>query len=49
MAWKMPLLTVRRGVLNVPRDSAGTKKPCVATVKRMIIMLIKASVLALAN
>lgn len=49
MAWNMPLLMVRRGVLKVPRDSDGTRKPCVTTVTRMTIMLIRASVLAFAN
>jgi hypothetical protein len=49
MAWKMPLLMVRRGVLKFPRDSAGTRNPCVTTVMRMIIMLMRASVLAFAS
>lgn len=49
MAWKTPLLSVRRGVLNDPRASLGTIAPCVRTVIKMIIMLIKASVLAFAN
>jgi len=49
MAWKTPELIVQSGVLKVPLDSAGTKKPCVTTVNRMTIMLISASVLAFAS
>jgi hypothetical protein len=48
-AWKMPVLMVKRGRLKVPFEDAGTKKPCVTTVVKMITILIKAKVLALAN
>lgn len=48
-AWKMPVLMVKRGRLKVPFEDAGTKKPCVTTVIKMITILIKAKVLALAN
>ena len=49
MAWNTPLLIVRRGVSKVPLDSGETKKPCVTTVIKMIVILINASVLAFAN
>jgi hypothetical protein len=49
IAWKIPSLIVRSLKPNVPLDSAGTVNPCVTTAIRMIIMLIKANVLALAS
>jgi hypothetical protein len=49
MAWKTPLLRVKRGVLKVPFSDLGTRKPCVTTAIKITIMLIKANVLALAN
>jgi hypothetical protein len=49
IAWSMPEFTVSSGVLKDPRSSAGAKRPCITTVTRMTIMLIKASVLALAS
>lgn len=49
MAWKMPLLMVRRGVENEPLSAMGTSAPCITTVNKIIIILINASVLALAN
>lgn len=49
IAWKIPLLMVKRGVLNVPLDSFGTMKPWVTTVNSMMTMLINASVLAFAS
>jgi hypothetical protein len=49
IAWNIPSLTSRRDLSKVPLDSAGTKKPCVTTVNKMIIILIRASVLAFAN
>lgn len=49
MAESMPEFTVSSGVLKDPRSSEGTKTPWITTVTRMTIMLIKASVLALAS
>lgn len=49
MAWKMPLLIVRSGVVNSPRSAVGVMMPCTTTVMIMMIMLIKASVLAFAS
>lgn len=49
IAWKTPLLMVKRGVLKVPLDSFGTMKPWVTTVNKMMTMLINASVLAFAS
>ena len=45
----MPLFTVSSGVLREPRDSAGARKPWTMTVTSMTSILIRASVLALAN
>jgi hypothetical protein len=49
MAWKNPSLIVSKGVGKSPRDSFGTRNPCVTTVTKMTIILINASVLAFAN
>lgn len=49
IAWKKPSFIMRRELSNVPLDSAGTRKPWVMTVKRIIIILIRAKVEAFAN
>lgn len=49
IAWNMPVLTVRSGVLKDPRASEGVMMPCTTTVTMMMIMLIRASVLAFAS
>lgn len=49
IAWNMPELMVRSGVVKEPRASEGVMKPCTTTVRMMMIMLMRASVLAFAS
>jgi hypothetical protein len=49
IAWKMPSFIVKSLQPKFPLESAGTVNPCVKTAIKMIIMLIKASVLAFAS
>lgn len=49
IAWNIPVLTVRSGVLKEPLASVGARTPWTTTVTMMTTMLIKASVLAFAS
>lgn len=47
-AWKKPELIMRRLLIS-PRESDGTRKPCVMTVTTITIILTRASADAFAN
>lgn len=48
-AWNMPPLMVSNGVVKEPLSAKGVRAPCMTTVDMMMVILMRASVLAFAS